>query len=101
MFMFASHNSLTGELLLAPAPLEQIATVGVYGAKKVVTYAKAFIKARKDSAAEGTTEDGSAVVASGDAGEGGEEQAEAEVSLAKLQRTRVSQHFGIFCNPVL
>lgn len=56
---------------------DQIATVGIYGAKKVVEYAKAFIKARKE-ASEGTAEDASTVAVTKDAG-GDEEDEDAEV----------------------
>lgn len=44
---------------------EQIAAVGVYGARKVLAFAKAMLKARKEAAEEGG-EGGSAVATTND-----------------------------------
>ena len=64
------------ELLSCHAPRDQIATVGVIGAKKVVRFAKALIKARKDRSL-GSVEDVSAIAAT--QGSGDEEEQEDEV----------------------
>lgn len=58
------------------ASRDQITTVGIIGAKKIVRFAKAFIKARKERSL-GSVEDVSAVAAT--QGSGDEEAQEDEV----------------------
>lgn len=60
---------------------KQVATVGVYGAKKVVAFAKAFVKARKEASEDSAGEGEASAVAtndgSGDKDEEGDEGEEA------------------------
>lgn len=69
---------------------KQIARVGVYSARKMVAFAKAFIKARKESSEESAGEGGevSAVAMDDDSGDEGQEgDDEAEQATTEVRNT--------------
>lgn len=55
---------------------DQIAAVGIYGARKVVAFAKAMLKARKENAEGGGEGDSAVATTSDDDKEEGEEEKE-------------------------